>query len=60
MSYKNYLLVNMIIKMKARIKLKQPPLDHLCLEIFSSCEAEVADVDVVGEGERELPVAKMQ
>ena len=40
-------------------ELKQLPLDHLCLEIFSSCEAEVSDVDVVGEGERELPVAKM-
>ena len=59
MSYKNYLLVNMIINMEARIRLKQLPLDHFCLEIFSSCEAEVADVDVVGEGERELPVAKM-
>ena len=59
MSYKNYLLVNMIIKMEARVKIKQPPLDHLCLEIFSSCEAEIADVDVVGEGERELPVTKM-
>ena len=32
------------------------PFDHLCFKVLSPSEAEVADVDVVGKGEGELPV----
>ena len=32
-----------------------PPLDHLRLELLGGAEAEVADVDVVRQGERQLP-----